>query len=62
MNFWGEKRIKYKVKIKIYNDLFILKYYRILKVNIIYKLIIFKFELIICIVYCWFEILLILLL
>lgn len=58
MNFWGEKRTEHKVKIKIYNDLFILKYYRILKANIIHKLITSKSELIICTVYCWSEILL----
>lgn len=58
MNLWGEKRTKHKVKIKIYNDLFILKYYRILKANIIHKLITSKSELIICTVYCWSEILL----
>lgn len=56
--FWGKKRTKHKVKIKIYNDLFILKYYRILKANIIHKLITSKSELIICTVYCWSEILL----
>lgn len=39
MNVWGEKRTRHKVEIKIYNDLFILKYYRILKANIIHKLI-----------------------